>query len=145
MEDDEPINHTENLAQQIQDTSESQALSSDNPTYWTPINYEEIHLKIFTHTKLQSHIYARSFVFQPESSKFKLTRCADAYKSASDCKRYFSYFHKSYFISRAFSSFKILFEKPLLRVKSLQLLSAIIPNPNPSIPDDECAWWYYRF
>jgi hypothetical protein len=35
-----------------------------------------------------------------------------------------------------FSSFKILFEKPLLRVKSLQLLSAIIPNPNPSIPDD---------
>ena len=43
-----------------------------------------------------------------------------------------------------FSPFTIVFEKPLVKVKSIQLLSAIIPNPQPSIPDNECTFYYYR-
>jgi hypothetical protein len=46
--------------------------------------------------------------------------------------------------SETFSQFTVNLEKPLLNVKSLQLLRATIPNPQTSIPNSELLFLYYR-
>lgn len=46
--------------------------------------------------------------------------------------------------SDLYNSFKVSLKTPLLRVKGLQLLRATIPNAVPSIPNDECFFFYYR-
>lgn len=46
--------------------------------------------------------------------------------------------------SETFSQFTVTLEKPLLQVKSLQLLRATIPNPQTSIPNTELIFFYYR-
>lgn len=43
-----------------------------------------------------------------------------------------------------FYTFRVRLPNPLLRVKGIQLLSAIIPNPNASIPEEETTFLYYR-
>lgn len=43
-----------------------------------------------------------------------------------------------------YNSFKVSLKTPLLRVKAVQLLRATIPNAVPSIPNDECFFFYYR-
>lgn len=48
------------------------------------------------------------------------------------------------FISDYYYQFKVQLKTPLLRVKSLELLRASIPNVVPSIPNDECFFFYYR-
>ena len=44
-----------------------------------------------------------------------------------------------------FNSFKVRFKKPLLNVKSVELIRASFPTPVPTIPDQECIFWYYRY
>lgn len=44
-----------------------------------------------------------------------------------------------------YSSFNIKLPFPALKVKSLQLLSANIPQANANIPNTACVFWYYRF
>ena len=46
--------------------------------------------------------------------------------------------------SETFSQFTVSLEKPLLKVLSLQLLRATIPNPQTSIPNTELIFFYYR-
>jgi hypothetical protein len=46
--------------------------------------------------------------------------------------------------SETFSQFTVSLEKPLLKVQSLQLLRATIPNPQTSIPNTELIFFYYR-
>jgi len=46
--------------------------------------------------------------------------------------------------AETFSSFKIRFSKSLIGVKSLQLLSCVIPAAISNIPDDECMFFFYR-
>jgi hypothetical protein len=48
------------------------------------------------------------------------------------------------FISDYYNQFRVQLKTPLLRVKSLELLRASIPNAVPSIPNDECFFFYYR-
>ena len=43
-----------------------------------------------------------------------------------------------------YSRFNVKFPFPALKVKSLQLLSANIPQANANIPNTACAFWYYR-
>ena len=43
-----------------------------------------------------------------------------------------------------YSQFSVRFPFPALKVKSLQLLSANIPQANTNIPNTACAFWYYR-
>jgi len=45
---------------------------------------------------------------------------------------------------QTFSQFTIELTKPLLNVKSVQLVSATIPQGGLSIPDEECVFWYYK-
>jgi len=45
----------------------------------------------------------------------------------------------------SYSSFRIRFKKPLLNVKSVELIRASFPTPVPTISDQECVFWYYRY
>jgi hypothetical protein len=46
--------------------------------------------------------------------------------------------------STGFSSFDVALPRPILRVDSLQLVNANIPQNTPNIPDRACVFWYYR-
>ena len=43
-----------------------------------------------------------------------------------------------------FYQFRVRFLRPLIKVKNIQLLSAVIPTPNTSIPNPQCTFIYYR-
>jgi len=43
-----------------------------------------------------------------------------------------------------FSTFTVNMPRPILEVKTLQLLNAVIPLPTTCIPDTCCVFWYYR-
>ena len=43
-----------------------------------------------------------------------------------------------------FSSFRVRLQRPLRNVKSIQLLSGVIPNAIQNIPDNQCIFYYYR-
>jgi hypothetical protein len=43
-----------------------------------------------------------------------------------------------------YSEFNVKFPFPALNVKSIQLLSANIPQANTNIPNTACVFWYYR-
>ena len=45
---------------------------------------------------------------------------------------------------QTFSQFTIELTKPLLNVKSIQLVSATIPQGGLSFPDEELLYWYYK-
>jgi hypothetical protein len=45
---------------------------------------------------------------------------------------------------QTYSQFSIELTKPLLNVKSVQLVSATIPQGGLSIPDEELVFWYYK-
>jgi len=45
---------------------------------------------------------------------------------------------------QTYSQFSIELTKPLLNVKSVQLISATIPQGGLSIPDEELVFWYYK-
>lgn len=45
---------------------------------------------------------------------------------------------------QTYSQFTIELTKPLLNVKSVQLVSATIPQGGLSIPDEELVFWYYK-
>ena len=45
---------------------------------------------------------------------------------------------------QTYSQFSIELTKPLLNVKSIQLVSATIPQGGLSFPDEELVFWYYR-
>lgn len=46
--------------------------------------------------------------------------------------------------SEMFSNFRIRLQRPLRNVKSLQLLSATIPNATTNIPDSQTFFWWYK-
>lgn len=46
--------------------------------------------------------------------------------------------------SEYFSNFRIRLQRPLRNVKSLQLLSATIPNATTNIPDSQTFFWWYK-
>lgn len=46
--------------------------------------------------------------------------------------------------SEKFSAFRIRLSRPLRNVKSIQLLSAVIPNAIQNIPDDQVFFFWYR-
>lgn len=44
----------------------------------------------------------------------------------------------------SFSEFRVDLPRPILKVKSIQLLNANIPECTQNIPDTACVFWYYR-
>ena len=144
MEQEQATDHTENLAQAIQDAnSETEQSSTEQANFWNPVNFDEI-LQRFSKTESYNHRYARSFLYQPERISLNSHDAQTPIIPPGTAFGSQGIFKNTTLPQETFSQFNILFEKPLLRVKSIQLLSAIIPNPQPSIPDDECAFYYYR-
>lgn len=47
-------------------------------------------------------------------------------------------------ISESFSEFSVELPRPILKVKSVQLLNANIPECTQNIPNTACVFWYYR-
>lgn len=46
--------------------------------------------------------------------------------------------------SEYFSNFRIRLSRPLRNVKSIQMLSAVIPNATTNIPDTQTFFWWYK-
>jgi hypothetical protein len=47
-------------------------------------------------------------------------------------------------LEQTFSEFNVQLTKPILNVKSIQLVSTTIPQGGLSFPDEELVFWYYR-
>lgn len=87
----------------------------------------------------------RSFIFQPEriclSSNDDVNQnpISDATLVSGD-----GYLSGGHEIAESFSEFRIRFQKSLVNVKSIQLLSAVIPNAVQNIPNNQTVFYYYR-
>lgn len=85
----------------------------------------------------------RSFVFQPE--RISVTSNEDAEPSINPAELYGSLEQQAgHQPAETFSQFRVRFQKSLINVKSLQLLSCVIPNATTNIPDYQTTFFYYR-
>lgn len=93
---------------------------------------------------LKSEQNARSFLFQPE--RIVLSSNDDVIPPSNLAADYTSLagYQNSPQDSEYFSSFRIRFQRALVRVKSIQLLSAVIPNAVQNIPDNSTYFFYYK-
>jgi len=138
-------NQTETLAKEIEDSAnerpERPAETKDLVTFWTKLDdvFDEIIGQFPKEEKLNKG-NLRSFLFQPERISLN---SGDAQLVTTATPEQWNT-QNVYVPQETFSPFKIVLQKPLLNVKSIQLLSAIIPNPQASIPDDERVFTYYR-
>lgn len=87
----------------------------------------------------------RSFVFQPErlciSSNDDVNTNLISDSTFVSANLQASGGHE---IAETFSSFRIRLAKSLINVKSIQLLSAVIPNAVQNIPNNQTVFFYYR-
>jgi hypothetical protein len=138
-------NQTETLAQEMEDSAnerpERPAETKDLVTFWTKLDdvFDEIIGQFPKEEKLNKG-NLKSFIYQPERISIS---SVDAQLITTATPEQWNT-QNAYVPQETFSPFKIIFTRPLLNVKSIQLLSAIIPNPQASIPDDERVFTYYR-
>lgn len=85
----------------------------------------------------------RSFIFQPErvslNSRQSIAGVASQAGGSADQP-----LGTLYAPNDVYYQFRCDLKSPLLRVRALELLRASIPNAVPSIPNDECFFFYYR-
>lgn len=82
----------------------------------------------------------RSFVFQSE--RVAITSNDDINGSNNLSSRFFN--DGGHIDAETFSSFRVRLKRSLVNVKSIQLLSAVIPNATQNIPDTSTIFFYYR-
>jgi hypothetical protein len=82
----------------------------------------------------------RSFIFQAD--RVAITSNDDVIPSNSITNRSFS--DGGHQDAETFSSFRVRLKRSLVNVKSIQLLSAVIPNAIQNIPDNSTIFFYYR-
>ena len=139
-------NQTETLAQEMEDSAnerpERPAETKDLVTFWTKLDdvFDEIIGQFPKEEKLNKG-NLKSFIYQPERISIN-SHDAQVLTTANPVSIGFG--TNTTLPQETFSPFKIVLKKPLLNVKSIQLLSAIIPNPQASIPDNERYFTYYR-
>ena len=83
---------------------------------------------------------AKSYVFQPERISLSSNNDINP-NTAVNTITASSAGHQ---VGETFSSFRIRLAKSLVNVKSIQLLSAVIPNATTNIPDNALIFFYYR-
>lgn len=99
---------------------------------------EEILEQFPEYEKVNGDTY-KSFIFQPE--RISISSNDDpTLLTARDNSLYTS----GHAYAERFSSFKINFKKALRNVKSIQLLSGVIPNAAQNIPDESVCFFYYK-
>lgn len=82
----------------------------------------------------------KSFIFQPE--RLSLSSNDDIQQNRNaiyNIKK-----NEGHLVAETFSNFRIRLRRPLRNVKSIQLLSGVIPNAIQNIPDTQCIFFYYR-
>jgi hypothetical protein len=85
----------------------------------------------------------RSFIFQPERVSLN-SRQTLANLSSQVGGNIADELGTLYPPNDVYYQFRCELKSPLLRVRTLELLRASIPNAVPSIPNDECFFFYYR-
>ena len=87
----------------------------------------------------RTNAIGKSALFQPERISIN-SKDALIKSNVIDKK----YDEESTVLAQSYSSFRIRFQKPLLNVKSIQLLSGIVPTPTNSFPNNERIFGYYK-
>lgn len=82
----------------------------------------------------------KSFIFQPE--RIALSSNDDVVPSNDIAWNLKS--NQGHKAAETFSSFRIRLKRSIVNPKSIQLLSAVIPNAIQNIPDNQCIFFYYR-
>lgn len=82
----------------------------------------------------------RSFVFQPD--RISLSSNEDVLPSTQLAGVALS--QGGHAAAETFSAFRVRLQRSLVNVKSLQLLSCVIPNAVQNIPDNQVIFFYYR-
>ena len=92
-------------------------------------------------TQVSSTLQGKSYIFQPEriliSSNDDITPVLGVSEAVLPTATETT-------SANSFNSFRIRFKRPLLNVKSIQLLSATIPNAIQNIPDNQTFFFYYK-
>ena len=81
----------------------------------------------------------KSFIFQPERISISSNDDPSLLIARSN-----SLSTSGHAYSERFSTFRINFQKALRNVKSIQLLSAVLPNATQNIPDEAVCFFYYK-
>jgi hypothetical protein len=84
----------------------------------------------------------KSFIFQPERISISSNNDIIPSNVGTSLKRERSIFLHE--VSEEFSSFRVRLQKSLVNVKSIQLLSSVIPNATQNIPNNQVIFFYYR-
>ena len=82
----------------------------------------------------------KSFIFQPE----RIALCSNDDITGSRQVAYTVKAAEGHQAAETFSGFRIRLLRPLRNVKSIQLLSAVVPNATQNIPDNSVIFFYYR-
>lgn len=95
-----------------------------------------------TEQRVNTEVY-RSFIFQPE--RINISSNDDIQQDVSPAIPVpYPLNNQGHAPSERFSNFRIRLSRPLRNVKSIQLLSAVIPNATQNIPDEQVFFLYYR-
>lgn len=97
-------------------------------------------LEQFPDTQKISTDTFRSYLFQPE--RISISSNNDIQPSSQ--VSYLNPSTQGHQVAETFNSFRIRLNRSLINVKSIQLLSAVIPNAIQNIPDDQCIFFYYK-
>jgi hypothetical protein len=131
-----PTELTEQPTDAPTELTPTQNPTRDVKTFWNRL--DEVLEQLETEVPMTDQKPYKSAIFQPDrivlSSHDDPTLLQTVYNSAQGG-------HQR---AETFSSFKIRFSKSLIGVKSIQLLSCIIPAAISNIPDDELFFFFYR-
>jgi hypothetical protein len=122
------ITESEPLAEDQTQPQEREPINTVN-TFWERLDEVLVNLE---GTKDLSQVPARPFLNQPDRVYISSNDDQSEVVSSVD------------FNEQTFSEFNVTLTKPLLGVKSIQLVSATIPQGGLSFPDQECTFWYYK-
>ena len=111
--------------------------TKDVKTFWNRL--DEVLTELESERPIVTRPYTSS-LFQPERISISSANAIPNYPT-NNFTADVATWHQN---SETFSDFTVKFEKSLINVKSLQCLSAIIPNATLNIPDDELYFYYYR-
>ena len=122
------ITESEPLAEDQTQPQEKEPINTVN-TFWERLDEVLVNLE---GTKDLSQVPARPFLNQPDRVYISSNDDQSQAVAQMDTQE------------QSFSEFNVTLTKPLLGVKSIQLVSATIPQGGLSIPDQECVFWYYK-
>jgi hypothetical protein len=115
--------------EQPQEEQPQQEPIRDVETFWTRLDDVLQHLESQPQPGTKP---VRSFIYQPELLSIN-SQDDIGTETENSANPFF------------FNTFTVRLVKPCLNVKGLQLLRCSFPTPVTNLPNEECAFWYYRF